>query len=177
MAREGAVGTHTWSDRSTLAATLRRARARDRLRLFLPLIVLLAGTVAACSSLGGLHASPTVPVITSKPFVPPEPTPTPEPTKKPLKIAEVTLTESVERGDKAKVVINTATAAECVIEVTYDSGPSEAAGLDPKTADGAGKVSWSWTVGVTTAKGTYPIDITCFKGERLGSLTLTFKVR
>jgi hypothetical protein len=94
-----------------------------------------------------------------------------------LKIAEVTLTESVERGDKAKVVINTATAAECVIEVTYDSGPSEAAGLDPKTADGAGKVSWSWTVGVTTAKGTYPIDITCFKGERLGSLTLTFKVR
>jgi len=154
-----------------------RAPIKHRLRQLVPLIVLTAGTVAACSSLGGIDASPTVPLITSKPYVAPEPTPTPEPTKKPLSIAAVTLTESVEGGDKAKVVINTATAAECVIEVTYDSGPSEAAGLDPMTADGAGKVTWSWTVDVTTAKGTYPIDITCFKGERLGALSLEFKVR
>lgn len=168
---------HLGKDRWTLLAGARRPLTPDRLRVLLPLIVLVAGVVAACSSLGGLDASPTVPVITSKPYVAPEPTPTPEPTKKPLSIAEVSLTESVEGGDKAKVVINTATAAECVIEVTYDSGPSEAAGLDPKTADGAGTVSWSWTVGGTTAKGTYPIDITCFKGERLGSLTLEFKVR
>ena len=164
-------------DRSTLLVPTPGAHAWSRLRLFVPLIILVAGTVAACSSLGGIDASPTVPLITSKPFIKPEPTPTPEPTKKPLSIAEVSLTESVESGDKAKVVVNTATAAECVIEVTYDSGPSEAAGLDPKTADGAGKVTWSWTVGGTTAKGTYPIDITCFKGERLGSLTLSFKVR
>src|SRR5688572_14835956 len=159
---------HLRKDRSTLPEA--------RLRL-LPCIVLIAGAVGACSSLGGLDASPTVPPITSKPYVAPEPTPTPEPTKKPLSIAEVSLTESVQGGDKAKVVINTATSAECVIGVTYDSGPSEAAGLGPKTADGAGTVTWSWTVGRSTAKGTYPIDITCFKGERLGSLTLTFKVR
>ena len=177
MSREGVVGIVRQNDRSTLMGAGRRLQVRDRLRLLLPSIVLVTGTVAACSSLGGIDASPTVPVITSKPYVAPEPTPTPEPTKKPLSIAEVSLTESVEGGDKAKVTINTATSADCVIEVTYDSGPSEAAGLDPKTADGAGKVTWSWTVGGTTAKGTYPIDITCFKGERLGSLTLEFKVR
>jgi hypothetical protein len=177
MVREGAAGMHKPKDRSTMAGARRRAQTRDRFGVLIPLIVLVVGTVAACSSMGGLDASPTVPVITSKPYVAPEPTPTPEPTKKPLSIAEVSLTESVEGGDKAKVVINTATAAVCVIEVTYDSGPSEATGLDPKTADGAGKVTWSWTVGGTTAKGTYPIDITCFKGERLGSLTLSFKVR
>ena len=171
------MGRHIGRDRSTLPAANRRSLAWDRLRLLLPLSVLVAVTVAACSTSGGLDATPTVPVITSKPYVKPVPTDTPEPTKKPLSVAKVSLTESVEGGDKAKVVINTATAAECVIGVTYDSGPSEAAGLEPKTADGAGTVTWSWTVGGTTAKGTYPIDITCFKGERLGSLTLTFKVR
>ena len=164
-------------DRWIELAAWRRQRDRTRLPLLVPLMFLIAGTVAACSSLSGIDASPTVPVITSKPYVAPEPTPTPEPTKKPLSIEEVLRTESVEGGDKAKVTINTATSAECVIEVTYDSGPSEAAGLDPKTADGAGTVSWSWTVDRTTAKGTYPIDITCFKGERFGSLTLEFKVR
>jgi hypothetical protein len=154
-----------------------RSRAQDRFGPVLPIIVLVAATVAACSSLGGLDASPTVPLITSKPYVPPEPTPTPEPTKKPLPMAEISVPESVQRGEDARVVIDTGKAAECVIEVTYDTGPSEDAGLGPKTADGEGRVSWSWTVDTTAAKGTYPIDITCFKGERLGSLALTFKVR
>ncbi len=160
-----------------MLAVGRRLQGWAGLRLTLPLIILVTSAIAACSSLGGINASPTVPLITSKPYVAPVPTPTPEPTKKPLPIGEVSLTESVEGGDKANVVIDTATAAECVIEVTYDTGPSEAPGLDPKTADGAGTVTWSWTVDETTAKGTYPIDITCFKGERLGSLTLSFKVR
>jgi hypothetical protein len=174
--RRRAVGIHLKKNRSTMPADGRRVQGGARLRLLLPVIAFATGAIAACSSLGGINASPTLPVITSKPYVAPVPTPTPEPTKKPLSIAEVSLTESVEGGDKAKVVIDTATAAECVIEVTYDTGPSEAPGLDPKTADGAGTVTWSWTVGETTAKGTYPIDITCFKGERLGSLTLSFEV-
>ena len=171
------MGMHPCTNRSTPLAARRSRHAGTRFRLFLWLILLVTGTAAACSSFGGIDATPTVPVITSKPYVAPEPTPTPEPTKKPLPVAEVLLTESVEGGETAKVMINTATSAECVIEVTYDSGPSEAAGLDPKRADDAGRVTWSWTVDGTTAKGTYPIDITCFKGERLGSLTLEFKVR
>ena len=177
MAREDAVVMHLRKDRSTMLAVGRRAGVWDRPGLLLPIMVLVAAMVAACSSLGGLDASPSIPLITSKPYVAPEPTPTPEPTKKPLPVAEVSVPESVRRGEEARVVIDTGKAAECVIEVTYDTGPSEDAGLGPKTADGEGRVSWSWTVDTTAAKGTYPIDITCFKGERLGSLTLTFKVR
>jgi hypothetical protein len=45
------------------------------------------------------------------------------------------------------------------------------------TADDAGKVTWSWSVGPDTAEGTYPIDITCFKGERNGALSLELRVR
>lgn len=168
----------TRQDRTTSGAGNARSRAGHRLRVLLPWILLVTGSVvAACSPSGGIDASPTVPLITAKPFVEPEPTDTPEPTRKPLSVAEVTLTESVQAGDKAKVVIKTATAADCVIEVTYDTGPSEAAGLEGKTADGAGKVTWSWTVGLNTATGRYPIDVSCFKGERQGSLSLSFKVR
>jgi hypothetical protein len=178
MPREASLpGMDLRNDRSSLLVARRRLQGSAGLGLLVPLIVLVTVTVAACSSLGGIDASPTVPVITSKPYVPPEPTPTPEPTRKPLPVAEASLTESVQRGEDAEVVIDTGKAAECVIEVTYDTGPSEDAGLGPKTANGEGLVSWSWTVDTTTPKGTYPIDITCFKGERLGSLTLNFRVR
>ncbi len=172
-----AVSMHLLKDRSTVVAAGKRSQVWDRLGLLLPSILLMTGIVGACSSLGGSDASPTVPLITAKPFVEPEPTDTPEPTKKPLPVAEVIRTESVQGGDRAKVVIDTAAAAECVIEVTYDTGPSDAAGLEAKTADDAGRVTWSWTVSPTTAKGTYPIDIACFKGERNGALSLAFKVR
>lgn len=152
-------------------------RASFRLCCALASIVLASGTVVACTSPHGDPTPPRIPVITPKAIVDPEPTDTPAPTRKPLSISEVSLTGSVPAGDKAKVVINTASAAECVIEVTYDSGPSDASGLGAMTADGAGTVTWSWTVDRNTATGTYPIDIICFKGERAGSLSLSFKVR
>ncbi len=119
------MGLHIGMDPSNVTAGTRPSQGRHRLRLLLSWIALVASTIGACSSLGGTDASPTIPLITSKPYVEPEPTPTPEPTKKPLSIEKVILTESVQAGEQAKVVINTATAAECVIEVTYDTGPSE----------------------------------------------------
>lgn len=152
-------------------------QAWGRLHLLLPMIVLVTGTVAACSGTNGFGATPTVPLITSKPFVEPEPTDTPEPTKKPLSVTAVSLTEAVQGGDEVTVVISTASSAQCVIEVTYDSGPSEDPGLGVGTADGDGTVTWSWTVAADTPRGTYPIDITCFKGARNGALSLEFKVR
>lgn len=163
--------------RVTFSVAKRGPRASNRLGRLLPSIVLVTGTLVACSSGGIEPTSPQIPVITPKTVVDPEPTDTPAPTRKPLSISQVSLTGSVAAGDKAKVVINTATAAECVIEVTYDNGPSEASGLGSMTADGAGTVTWSWTVARNTATGTYPIDIICFKGERAGSLSLSFKVR
>lgn len=135
------------------------------------LFTLLLGVVLAACSTPGLVDSTTAPAPTVKV------TPTPAPTAVPLVISKVSVTESVAGGDTAKVVITTAAQAECTIEVTYDSGASQASGLEGKSADAAGKVTWSWTVGRNTIAGTWPIDIACFKGERDGTLRLTFKVR
>lgn len=143
-----------------------------RFRGTLPPILVLGLVLAACSTPGG--ADPTA---TPKPVPTVAVTPTPAPTAVPLAISKVSVTESVAAGDTAKVVITTADVAECTIEVTYDSGPSHASGLDGQTADAAGKVTWTWTVGRNTKAGTWPIDIACFKGERDGTLHMTFRVR
>jgi hypothetical protein len=49
--------------------------------------------------------------------------------------------------------------------VTYNSGPSSAQGLGPKTANSAGAVSWTWQIGGNTALGTYPVDVTCISPD------------
>lgn len=143
-----------------------------RSRVSFLLVTLLGLALGACSTPPGVElTSTTAPAPTVKV------TPTPAPTAVPLVISKVSVTESLAGGDKATVVITTADRAECTIEVTYDSGPSQASGLEGQTADASGKVTWSWTVGRNTKAGTWPIDIACFKGERDGTLQLTFKVR
>ena len=139
------------------------------------LAILFGVVLGACSTPGVDLVATPVPIPTVR--ATPTPTPTPAPTAIPLAISKVSVTESVAPGDKAKVVITTAAAAECTIVVTYDSGPSQASGLEARTADAAGKVTWSWTVGRNTIAGTWPIDIACFKAERNGTLQLTIKVR
>lgn len=49
----------------------------------------------------------------------------------------------------------------CSISVLYKSGPSHAAGLVSRTADGQGRVSWTWKVGTRTTPGFLPIVIAC----------------
>jgi hypothetical protein len=93
-----------------------------------------------------------------------------------LTVKKVSLTESVPRNGTAKVTIKTAPKARCSIDVEYKSGPSTASGLGDKTADSTGKVSWSWKVGGRTTPGRWPIYIDCAKGDREGSLSLTFRV-
>lgn len=65
------------------------------------------------------------------------------------------------RNANATARVQTAAAASCTIVVTYNSGPSKAAGLEPKMADGTGAVAWTWMVGGSTAFGTYPIKVPC----------------
>jgi len=133
--------------------------------------ILLGVVLAACSTPGVDLTATTAPRPTVKV------TPTPAPTAVPLAISKVSVTDSVAAGDAASLAISTADAAQCTIKVTYDSGPSQASGLDAQTADASGKATWTWTVGRTTKAGTWPIEITCFKGERTGRLSLTFRVR
>jgi micrococcal nuclease len=59
----------------------------------------------------------------------------------------------------------------CTIAVTYRTGVSSANGLEPKTADAAGAVAWSWTVGTNTTPGSWPVKVVC--GAYEASTTLT----
>ena len=143
-----------------------------RVQRWRPAVALLLATALAACSTPAVELTATA-APTRTPLV----TPTPAPTAIPLTISKVSVTESVAGGDKATAIISTASGASCTIEVTYDSGPSQAAGLEATTSDASGKATWSWTVGRNTKAGEWPIEVACFKGERDGTLSFTFRVR
>lgn len=104
--------------------------------------------------------APTVapPAATQAPTVAPTPAPTPAP---PAHTVSLTVTTPVGRNQDATASATTTAGSNCTITVTYNSGPSTAQGLEPKTASAAGAVSWTWRVGGNTALGTYPVDVRC----------------
>ena len=108
--------------------------------------------------------SPTTPTPTPTPI--PIPTATPRPTPKtapaPLTL-EILPVTSVAPGGEATLRARTAPLAACTITVYYASGPSTAQALDPKPADAAGNVSWTWTVGTNTTPGGWRIVVTAEK--------------
>jgi micrococcal nuclease len=77
------------------------------------------------------------------------------------------------RGQNATLKVRTAPNTPCSIEVDYKSGPSTAAGLIPKTSDGAGNVSWTWMVGANTTPGAWPITVTCGDSSAQTHITVT----
>jgi hypothetical protein len=129
----------------------------------------------ACAATGAdsRTSSPTEPAATIQPTPaataeptapPPTPPPSPPTTASPAPATAVTFTfvsSPVARNANATATVQTTPTVGCTIVVTYNSGPSTAAGLAPKTADAYGIVSWTWKVGGNTALGTYPIRVTC----------------
>lgn len=90
--------------------------------------------------------------------------PTEKPTEQPkeendYELEIVDYTTSVEAGSEASVTIQGKPETEYSISVFYHSGPSNAEGLETKTSDSDGKVTWTWKVGNKTAKDTYDISI------------------
>ena len=73
----------------------------------------------------------------------------------------VSVTSPVSKGSYAILTARTSPGASCNITVYYKSGPSSAAGLDPKMADANGMVSWTWKVGTRTTSGTWRIVVIC----------------
>jgi competence protein ComEC len=73
----------------------------------------------------------------------------------------VSVTSPVSKGSTASLTAKTSPNASCSITVYYKSGPSEASGLGPKTADASGMVSWTWKVGASTTAGTWRIVVNC----------------
>jgi hypothetical protein len=93
----------------------------------------------------------------------------------PLRI--VSVTSPVPRGGPARVEAQTAPAAVCDIEVVYASGPSRAAPLRPRRADGQGRVAWVWRVGRQTGPGRASVIVECLLGEDITRVRAEFTVR
>jgi micrococcal nuclease len=95
----------------------------------------------------------------------------PAPTQTLVTLLNAPLT--VARSHNATLQAKTAPNTSCSIEVDYSSGPSTAAGLNPKTSNGAGAVSWTWKVGANTTRGAWPITVTCGGGSAETHITVT----
>jgi hypothetical protein len=120
------------------------------------------------------HGQPQAPLIV-------EPTPEAQPTEaqpsQALSIDEESLTSPINAGSTARLVIRTSPGAACSITVYYKSGPSEAQGLGPQTADSNGNCSWSWKVGSSTTPGTWRIVVTSSLDGQSVSKEIPFEVR
>ena len=62
-------------------------------------------------------------------------------------------------NETGTVTIKGKASTEYKITVYYKSGPSTASGLESKTSNADGYVSWSWKVGARTSPGTYKIVV------------------
>jgi hypothetical protein len=113
------------------------------------------------------------------PPVAPTPRPTPRPTSGSgaLAVRITSLTSPISPGAFATLAARTRAGASCTIVVEYKSGPSQAAGLGPKTATGSGGVSWTWKVGSRTTVGSWPVTVTCRVGGSVASARATLVVR
>lgn len=129
------------------------------------------GGTALPSPTTSTEATRTPPASTT---TPPPATASPQPTAAPPTASAITIpttaiadevslsvTSPVSRGQVAIATARTVPYADCTITVTHSSGPTTAQGLDAKAADGAGDVSWSWTVPTSTIPGSWPVEVSC----------------
>ncbi len=94
-----------------------------------------------------------------------------------LSIEVVSLTSPIAPGGRASLTIKTTPGAACTITVYYKSGPSQAQGLGPQTADSNGSVTWSWKVGSKTTPGTWRIVVTASINGQTISQEIPFVVQ
>ena len=113
----------------------------------------------ATATRAGSTAIPATATATPQPILVPSPFPQPSS----LTLDIISVTSPVSRGSNATLAAKTAAGAACTITIHYASGPSSAAGLEPKAADGAGNVSWTWSVGPRTTAGEWRIVVTSSK--------------
>jgi len=70
------------------------------------------------------------------------------------------LTEKVKPGETASITVSGQPDTRYAIEIRLGRNASTASGLEPKTSDPGGVVSWSWRVGPFSERGEYRIVIT-----------------
>ena len=89
---------------------------------------------------------------------------------------EITITKqpgTVSAGSNASISIQGSPNTSYSITVVYSSGTSTAAGLEPKTSNASGNVSWTWKVGAKTKAGSYSITISGGGTIKTTSFTVT----
>ena len=82
----------------------------------------------------------------------------------------VSLTSPISRGSDVTVSIKGLPNTTYDIDVIYSSGESKASGLEDKTSDSEGDVSWTFKVSSNVKPGTYEVKIT--DGENSASYSL-----
>src|SRR5205807_1781910 len=65
------------------------------------------------------------------------------------------------RGGTVAVAGRALPKTACTIKVGYLSGNANVTGLEPKTSDASGKISWTWVIGKDVKSGTWPVTVTC----------------
>lgn len=75
-------------------------------------------------------------------------------------ITITSLTSPIGRNETATISIEGKPNTAYKIKVYYSSSASTASGLEEKTSDASGRVSWSWKIGGNTKSDTYKITIT-----------------
>ena len=93
-----------------------------------------------------------------------------------LSLQVISVTSPVTHGANATLIAKTTPGAHCTITVNYKSGPSTASGLEAKTADNLGNVSWTWNVGANTTLGTWTIVVTATLQRGTITTTTNFTV-
>ena len=88
-------------------------------------------------------------------------------------ISLVSLDSPISRGNDVTVSIKGLPNTNYDIDVIYSSGPSKASGLEDKTSDSEGNVSWTFKVSSNVKPGTYEVKISDGKDSASYSLEVS----
>lgn len=80
---------------------------------------------------------------------------------------------TVSKGSTASISIKGKPTTRYSIAVHYSSSVSKASGLEAKTSDANGNVTWSWKIGAKTKPGTYDVIISDGTDEVDSSVTIS----
>ena len=99
-------------------------------------------------------------------------TPPPVVTETPKQVLDIlSVSSPIKGGQNATLSAKGKPNTAYDIKVVYSSGESSAKGLEDKTSDANGNVSWTWKVGAKTKPGTYTITVK--GGGEIDTITIT----
>jgi outer membrane biosynthesis protein TonB len=107
------------------------------------------------------QTEPPAPVTQAPVTEPPAPvTQPPVVTEAPKQVLDIlSVSSPIKGGQNATLSAKGKPNTAYDIKVVYSSGESSAKGLEDKTSDANGNVSWTWKVGAKTKPGTYTITV------------------